>query len=288
MKKLWIVFGTVLLVFGLSSCTTEEKEITIIVYADNPQEMVSNLDGLPELIALELQVLGYEFDRVVLQSSNSVSVIQTSLENGDADMAILDPTMLGTTTLVRVLDVAMSYENHSAGDQDQTTYQKAVVVAPTVAGESFKTLYLGTPTFADLNALNVCSINDSDENYVVDFADSLGATSSDSLTNYTSYTSKQNLYEDLEEGLCDLAVVTLEDVSMYSDVWSENENTIEEGLSVLYVFEPIQYQGFYVDADAEELLTNSLIQAFIQISAYSSNQDIMDALGHDGYRIPNQ
>lgn len=287
MKKMILGIVAVLLVFTLSSCTTEEKEITIIVYSENPQEMVSNLEGLPELIANELQALGYEFNRVVLQSSSDVSVIQTSLANGLADMAILDPTRLGANTLIRVLDVSMDEVDHPEGDEDHTTYQKAIIVSPTVAGDAFQTLYEGTPTFMDLNSLNVCAINE-DEFFADEFAKDLGATSGDSLTNFTTYNFKQDLYEDLEDGSCDLAVVTLEDVSMYTGLWDENEFTIYEGLSVLHVFEPLQYSGFYVSVEAEELLVMSLVQSFIQISAYSSNQDILDALGHDAYRIPNE
>ena len=287
MKKMIIGIVAVFLVFTLSSCTTEEKEITIIVYSKNPQETVSNLEDLPELIANELQALGYEFNRVVLQSSDDISVIQSSLDNGLADMAILNPVILGPTTLVRVLDVSMDEINHPAGDEDQTTYQKAIVVSPTVAGNAFQTLYEGTPTFADLDTLNVCATSD-DEFFADEFARSLGATTAVTFTNFTTYIDKDEFYKDLEDGSCDLGVVTLEDVSMYNALWDENELTIYEGLTVLHVFEPLQYSGFYVHADAEELLVQSLVQSFIQISAYSTNQDILDALGHDSYRIPNE
>lgn len=282
MKKIVAIIVAVLFVFTLSSCTTEEKEITIIVYSETPQDTVSNLEDLPELLAVELQALGYEFTRVVLQASDDMSLMESSVNNGLVDIAVLDPTMLTTTSLIRVLDVAMDEMNHPDGNEDATTYEYAIVVSATTAGEAYRAMYEETAS-VDITALEVCAVSEEEE-YITEFAD----TTINDLLNFTSSSSKQELYESLEDGACDLGVVKLEEVSDYSGVWDDNENTIYEELSVIYVFEPIQYEGFYVSSDAEELLVNSLIQSFIQLSAHSTNRELFVAMGHDYYKVPTE
>ena len=283
MKKIILVFVAVLLVFTMSSCTTEEKEITIIVYSENPQEMVSNLEDLPELLGLELQSLGYEFSRVVVQSSDNISEIESSLMNGLVDMAVLDPTMLTSSTLVRVLDVAMEEMNHPNSDQNPTTYQYAMVASKTVEGEAFKDSYELLEGASNINTVTVCAISENEDLVVL-----FGGEPINELVNFTSSDSEEELYQGLEDGTCDLGVVKLEEVSDYSHIWEDNEFTVYEELSVLSLFEAVQYQGLYVSTDAEELLTNSLVQSFIQISAHSTNRETLDALGHDSYQMPTE
>ena len=80
--------------------------------------------------------------------------------------------------------------------------------------------------------------------------------------------------------------MNLEDIGEFQSLWDDVDETIYEELTVLHIFEPIEYDGLYVKEDADVLLTMSVVQAFIQISAHSSNQDIQEALGYDSYYIP--
>jgi len=287
MKKFFTLLVAILFVFTLSSCKSEEVEITIIIYSEDYQQLLSDLDGLPELIGIELQGLGYEFDRIVLQSSNNMALIESSLNDGQADLAIVDPSMVQSTTLIRVLDVAKEEANHPAGDMDNTTYQKAIVSASTVKGMTFQTLYEGMPTFTDLNGLNVCSVFD-DRTLILDFAITLGASSMSDVTINQTTSSQRDVYISLEDGTCDLGVITLEDVDTYKSIWDDNDQTIYQDVSVLYAFEPMLYEGFYVSQEADMALTNALVQAFIQIASNYTNQDILAILGHQGYNIPEK
>jgi ABC-type phosphate/phosphonate transport system substrate-binding protein len=287
MKKVFTLLVAILFVFTLSSCTNEEVEVTIIIYSEDYQQLLSDLDGLPELIGIELQGLGYEFDRIVLQSSNNMALIESSLNDGQADVAIVDPTMIQDTSLVRVLDVVKEEVNHPAGDMDNSTYQKAIVSASTVNGITFQTLYEGIPTYTDLNGLNVCSVFE-DRTLIVDFAIALGATSISDVTINQTTSSQRDVYISLEDGTCDLGIITLEDVDTYKTIWDDNDQTIYQDISVLYTFEPMLYEGLYVSQEADVALTNALTQAFIQIASNYTNQEILAILGHQGYAIPEK
>jgi ABC-type phosphate/phosphonate transport system substrate-binding protein len=287
MKKVFTLLVAILFVFTLSSCTNEEVEVTIIIYSEDYQQLLSDLEGLPELIGIELQGLGYEFDRIVLQSSNNMALIESSLNDGQADVAIVDPTMIQDTSLVRVLDVVKEEVNHPAGDMDNSTYQKAIVSASTVNGITFQTLYEGIPTYTDLNGLNVCSVFE-DRTLIVDFAIALGATSISDVTINQTTSSQRDVYISLEDGTCDLGIITLEDVDTYKTIWDDNDQTIYQDISVLYTFEPMLYEGLYVSQEADVALTNALTQAFIQIASNYTNQEILAILGHQGYAIPEK
>jgi ABC-type phosphate/phosphonate transport system substrate-binding protein len=287
MKKVFTLLVAILFVFTLSSCTNEEVEVTIIIYSEDYQQLLSDLEGLPELIGIELQGLGYEFDRIVLQSSNNMALIESSLNDGQADVAIIDPTMIQDTSLVRVLDVVKEEVNHPAGDMDNSTYQKAIVSASTVNGITFQTLYEGIPTYTDLNGLNVCSVFE-DRTLIVDFAIALGATSISDVTINQTTSSQRDVYISLEDGTCDLGIITLEDVDTYKTIWDDNDQTIYQDISVLYTFEPMLYEGLYVSQEADVALTNALTQAFIQIASNYTNQEILAILGHQGYAIPEK
>ena len=282
MKKVLTVIVALLLVFILGSCTDEEVEITVIVYSNNPTQMVSDLEDLPQMLALELQELGYEFDRIVVQSSNDASAIESSLNNGLADLAIMNSSLVRSGTLVRVLDVAIDEVDHPDGDMDYTTFQKVVVVSSTVNGEAFKI----SPSLVGFNGLNVCTINE-DESLIEDYVETLGATSIEDVTITHTLGSKTEVYTSLEDGTCDLGIVTLEDVDMYRSIWDDNEVTVYEELTTLYFFDAVQYDGFYTGQDTDTAIVSALVQSFIQISAHSSNQYLLDVLEHDSYSIPD-
>lgn len=286
MKKIFILVIAILFVFTLSSCAEDEVDITIVVYTENPTETIEALDDLPELLVTELQELGVVFTRVVVQTSNSLSTIESNLIDGSVDIAILDSETSLSTTMTRVLDVVIDEQNHPDGDMDPTTYQKAVVVSSTMNGDSLKDAYVGTPLFTDLNGLNVCSTSE-DEELVEDYAISLGALSISDITITHTTSLTNDVYESLENGTCDLGVVTLEEVESYASLWDENENTIYETLAVLHVFDSIPYGGLYVSSNQNLATTNALMQAFIQLSSHSINDDILEVLGHDGYYIAN-
>ena len=287
MKKIMLYFVTFLLVVTLASCVNEEVEISIIVYADNPTEMVNNLEDLPELLASELQELGVTFNRVVVQSSNDISVIESSLENGTVDMAIMDPSMVVSTSLKVVLSVTMDESEHPDNPVDLTTYQNAIVVSNTQKGETFKELYDTTVTFTDMNGLIVCTVLE-DEILLEEFVVSLGATTIEDVTINHSVDLMQNVFAGLENGSCDLGIVRLEEGKSFDDLWSENEKSVYEELIVLHSFTPMPYEAFYTIETANMTITNALVQAFIQISSHNSNQDVMNALGHNGYTIPKR
>lgn len=286
MKKLLIIVSTLLFVFTLSSCTEEEIDITIVVYSATPTDTIEDLETLPQVLVNELAELSIAFDRVVVQTSNDLSAIESSLIDGTVDMAILDTETSQITTLTKVLSVARDEQDHRDGDMDHTTYQKAIVVAPTVNGETFKTTIDSTPIFSALNGLNVCTTEE-DESLIEEYAISLGALTIDDIT-ITNTTSLSNeVYENLADGTCDLGIVILEEWEDYSALWNDNESTIDESLTVLYTYEPIPYGGLYVSDNQELEVTNALMQAFIQMSSHSSNKQLLDVLGHDGYYVLN-
>ena len=287
MKKIMLLFVFVLVMFTLSACTEEKMDVTVIVYSENPDQLIEDLEDLPELLAIELAELGIDFNRVVVQSSNDVSVIETSLVNGDAVVAILDPSLVQSNDIVRVLDVMKDEVNHPLGDMDRTTYQQAIVVANTVDGNAFLTAYETTPTYTLFNGLNVCSTA-TDSGVVEDFAITLGASSINDVTLNHTTSSTLEVYEGLEDGTCDIGVVTLEEVHMYESIWQENDLTVYEDVTVLYTFEPLPYDGVYAASGGDQVLINAVMQSLIQISSHNVNSDILDVLGHQGYYISEE
>ena len=290
MKKILVAVIAVLFVFVLSSCSTEDVEITIMIYSENPEQTVSDLEKLPEVLSNELLRLGYNHDRILLQSSDEIAVIETSLEDGTVDIAIIDPSLVQSENIVKRLSVRMEEINHPDGDEDPLSYQMAIVSTPTVAGESLKT-HIETNEIYDFTELNVqdfCSLTE-DQNYVDEFAIFMGMTSqTQTLLNVDITTSNNlsDLYSNLKDGTCDAGIVRIEDIGMYQSIWDDVEETIYDDLTVLHIFDPISYDGIYVAEEADVLLSMTLIQAFIHISAHSGNQEIQEALGYDSFYIP--
>lgn len=290
MKKILVAVIAVLFVFVLSSCSTEDVEITIMIYSENPEQTVSDLEKLPEVLSNELLRLGYNHDRILLQSSDEIAVIETSLEDGTVDIAIIDPSLVQSENIVKRLSVRMEEINHPDGDEDPLSYQMAIVSTPTVAGESLKT-HIETNEIYDFTELNVqdfCSLTE-DQNYVDEFAIFMGMTSqTQTLLNVDITTSNNlsDLYSNLKNGTCDAGIVRIEDIGMYQSIWDDVEETIYDDLTVLHIFDPISYDGIYVAEEADVLLSMTLIQAFIHISAHSGNQEIQEALGYDSFYIP--
>lgn len=289
MKKMIAFIAVAMLVFTLSSCTTNEIEITIMIYSEDPVQTVSDLEDLPEVISNELLELGFDHDRIVLQSSDQVSAIIDGLANGTVDVAFINPTMVQSDLVVEVLSVAQDEINHPDGDTNTTTYQKAIVVSSSTEGESFK-LYMDTAEIYDftvLNALTVCSTTE-DESYIEEFATYMGMTTpNETLLNVNHvFGTTQEVFEQLEATTCDLGIVNLEDVAMYQSLWDSNALTVYESIHVVHVLESVPYGGVFVSVDADEYVTMSLVQALIQFSAHSVNNELLDLLGHGSYYIP--
>jgi hypothetical protein len=290
MKKLLLLFTTLIMAITLSSCATEETEFTLIVYGDDPSLTLTNLGDLPTLIMEQLVRLGYEYDRVVVESTNDLSATITKLNNDEAQAAVLASTLLnGSEPIKRILSSTFKEYNY---ELDQyvydTSYHSVIVSADTTLGNSFKDYYTtfdftGTTAFDQslLNPLTVC-VGDTEDSLET-FTDFLGVTNYSTVLWTVDDTS--DVFESLEDGSCDLGLVRQEDISLNQLVWALNDHSIFESLTELYQYDSVLYNGIYVSNSLDVLVQNSIAQVFIQMSANRLNEDVLDTLGAQGYKI---